>query len=1408
MIKNNPYIIPLFKRLVTGIILPTLSIVGFAQEELPPKIDSLIFELTYLEESPEKVDLLNELGEEYLEYDYKTAKEYGVIANDLSNKINYNEGIIRSNLLISNIYINFTTNYYEGLPYLTSALEKSHDIGDKHSEIKALKHFAFVNASNRLFEESIENYNKALDIAEELNDQEEVNLIHNLIGSVYAESGDKSKAIKFLEKAYLFEQNRDFELTSPFGFYMIGEYFSLSRNYDKADQYYNIALNAYNEVDGHRWESYIYSRLAILYLKRGESEKAVEGCNKGIEIAEKYGLIKEMLDNYKQLSIIYEEQGDLVEANRYLKRWTTINDSLQIERIISQNREFESSFDKVINEREIERLERETENNELRALNHELLRDIAIGAVVILVVLISLLILRMRYKSRISKKLNAQQEELAKLSIVASRIQQMVIIVGKNDTIEYVNEEYSKYTGYSIEEAVGSRISVLNGGPLTSTKTMNDIDHSIFELGEPIRVDLLQYKKNDDTFWARYHISPIENSNGELEKYIVVGSDVSELKKQEEEIKELSLVASNTDNSIIIFDKNIKATWVNDGFTELTGLKLEDVVGKKAYEFNKREDLEQSFIAELERQFRTNKPFSRESWGESLNGRKYCLSMQITPIFSVTGEVEKFISVGADITELKLLEEKYETIVEDSTDNITETNFDGYFTFVNTQTAKLTGYSKEELIGMHFSKVVREDFVETSTNFYREQIKNNQRIAYLEFPWLNKGGKEFWVGQNTKLRLDPETKKVVGFHNVARDITEKKAAEQALERTFKNTQLLSEIGKQITATLSIDEIIDKVYDNINQLMDANIFGIGVHNPEKNILEFPAIIENGQKFNDFAFDLEDRTRVGVVCFLDQREVFIGNIHQEIQEYTDSSEVAKPKEGDMTTSLIYLPLVHKDHKLGVLTVQSFAENAYSDYHLNVARNIAVYVGIALENAGLYHNMEEKVLERTKEVHAQKETIQMNLTNTKILSEIGLEVSSTFDFGEIFESVHSKVSKMLDADVFGVRMYNAESGVITNRYEIRNGEIIGEKCSKVKGIENFTTWSLLNRKGIFINNRLTEYKKYSDKEITDHSGPMSMLYYPMVVDDKLTGVITVQSWKENAYKPYHLDLLKSLSSYIGTALDNAELYETLELKVAERTEELNQINKDITSSINYAKRIQRGILPSESFMKQLLPESEVFYRPRDIVSGDFYWMERKEGKIMMAAVDCTGHGVPGALISIIGRNLLDQAVNEKGFTEPAQILNFLQIGMMVTFGQMDSENVGVYDGMDIALVTIDMDLMVLEYAGANNPLYLIRDGELIIEKGDKMGVSAQKNDGYFTNHVMELEKNDLIFLFSDGYPDQFGGERNKKFTYRRMAEMFVENSSKPMKEQFEVIAKTFDNWKGETQQTDDVCIVAARI
>lgn len=274
-------------------------------------------------------------------------------------------------------------------------------------------------------------------------------------------------------------------------------------------------------------------------------------------------------------------------------------------------------------------------------------------------------------------------------------------------------------------------------------------------------------------------------------------------------------------------------------------------------------------------------------------------------------------------------------------------------------------------------------------------------------------------------------------------------------------------------------------------------------------------------------------------------------------------------------------------------------------------------------------------------------------------------------------------------------------------------------------------------------------------------------------------------------------------------------LEQKVKERTaevvrqkEEIAEQKEEIEASIYYAKRIQKAIVPSDEFAEKILPEHFILWKPRDIVSGDFYWLNEMDGKVIAVAADCTGHGVPGAFMSMLGVSFLNEIVANLGLEDAGVILDQLRNKVKTTLGQTGKEG-EAKDGMDLALCIYDPKTKLLQYAGAYNPLYIIRNNEILETKADKMPIGIYiKEKEHFTNHQIQLKKNDTIYIFSDGYVDQFGGEKNGKFKPKRFKEKILAIQKDALVKQKEILDTTIEEWKGNNDQVDDILVIGIRI
>jgi serine phosphatase RsbU (regulator of sigma subunit) len=634
-----------------------------------------------------------------------------------------------------------------------------------------------------------------------------------------------------------------------------------------------------------------------------------------------------------------------------------------------------------------------------------------------------------------------------------------------------------------------------------------------------------------------------------------------------------------------------------------------------------------------------------------------------------------------------------------------------------------------------------------------------------------------------------------------------------LESYFKDVTVLSEIGQKIISSLSVEVILDTVHASVNALMDASGFGIGLYDEKTNEIVFPVYIEDHKKIREIHYDASDTNRLGPWCFQHKKEVFINDLRNEVNNYVN--QVLKPIAGRAVESLIYLPLMVKGKPLGLITVQSFSKNSYTNYHLDILRNLAVYAAIALENARIYENMEEVVRIRTMEVVSQKEEIERSYENTRLLSVIGQELTSTLNFETLYSKLYENVKQLMDADVFGVRIYHPDKREVEYKFEIENGVRDAVMIVSMDDQDNFSVWCILNQKEIFINDIQADYIKYTKRiRIVSGQTPNSLIFYPLMIDDRVLGVITIQSLKKNAYLSYHLDIMKTLASYTAIALENANLYENLEEKVKARTVEvlkqkeiIEEKNKNITDSIKYAEKIQKALLPNERDVKKDLPQSFIYYKPKDIVSGDFYWHTHINDLVIFAVADCTGHGVPGAFMSAICNDLMNQVIRDEHITSPGRALTMLDVKLRMLLKK--SSDQGANDGMDIALCALNLKTNILLYSGAHRPMLIVRGDECLEFKPTKHSIGGYNaGEKEFSDHIIKLLPDDVIYLFTDGYTDQFGGPKGKKFKYKQLKTLFSAISNMPMNVQVDLLDRAILEWQDVHEQVDDILLFGVKV
>ena len=292
------------------------------------------------------------------------------------------------------------------------------------------------------------------------------------------------------------------------------------------------------------------------------------------------------------------------------------------------------------------------------------------------------------------------------------------------------------------------------------------------------------------------------------------------------------------------------------------------------------------------------------------------------------------------------------------------------------------------------------------------------------------------------------------------------------------------------------------------------------------------------------------------------------------------------------------------------------------------------------------------------------------------------------------------------------------------------------------------------------------------------------------------------------YPIGIIASLVIAILGFITADRIIQQYESKIELQNQIISRKNKDMTDSIKYARFLQSAYLPSRTNFEELIPEFFIFQKPRDIVSGDFFWVDKREGNIYFAAIDCTGHGVPGSLLSMISYGLLEQALHEYRLTEPGEILDFICKRFTQSHLQESSDQ-RMTDGMDLALCSYNQEKKILQFSGAQRPLWVVQNGELRKIKGTSVSIgSYTAEDHCFENYKIKVEKGDILYMFSDGYADQFGGPDEKKFMVGRFTDLLSGIHNLPMVHQRDELDRVLMDWMGTRDQVDDILVMGIKI
>jgi serine phosphatase RsbU (regulator of sigma subunit)/ligand-binding sensor domain-containing protein len=509
-----------------------------------------------------------------------------------------------------------------------------------------------------------------------------------------------------------------------------------------------------------------------------------------------------------------------------------------------------------------------------------------------------------------------------------------------------------------------------------------------------------------------------------------------------------------------------------------------------------------------------------------------------------------------------------------------------------------------------------------------------------------------------------------------------------------------------------------------------------------------------------------------------------------------------------------VVHKNQELEQQKEEILAQNnaisqknqnleiAYQEINKQKEEIEAQRDNLGLANQEIKQQKEEIETQRDN-IAEQKTQVEKAYQNIQTLSEIGQKITSILDIKTIISTVYENVNQLMLADAFGIGIFYPKTKSIYFEGFIENGETLPIHWHTLNE-KKLPVLCFNQQKDIVINNLALDYEQYTDESLQEKSSivPQSLIYLPLTIERKRIGIITVQSFQKNAYSAFQHTILKSLASYITIALDNAAAYETIEAK-----------NSHITSSIRYAQSIQKAILPEKLQIEQYFPQNFVFYKPKDVVSGDFYWLSliankdtNEIDKLFFGVMDCTGHGVPGAFMSLIGNTLLNKIVANYA-SSPAQILDKLHQEIQVALRQNEEAN---KDGMDVGLLQVSYDAKVpkVTFAGAKRPLYVVKTGGQLLEyRGTRKSIGGkQKEDLFFENQVIPLGQGDCLYLSTDGYADQNNAERDS-IGSANFKQLLLDLAPENIEIQREMLETYLLKHQAEEEQRDDITVIGIK-
>lgn len=1036
---------------------------------------------------------------------------------------------------------------------------------------------------------------------------------------------------------------------------------------------------------------------------------------------------------------------------------------------------------------------------------------------------------------------------------ILNNSEQFIIVMNDIGEIVFANKFMADALGFEVTDILKNgwwERREWNDEKVVNVK--NELIKNI-KLGISNRYNNTYLKKSDGKLiYIDWQETPIEG------KYMLgIGKDVTIEVQQKAELENLSLVAKHITNGVVITDNNQKIEWVNDSFLELMGYTLADLIGKKSAEVFSAPETSSELKAKISDDKNTNE-FEILHYTKSKEIKWFLVN--ITPIYDNQNNLLKTIEIITDITERKKLEDRHSHILNNAGDIIYTCDTNGNFNFINDSSEKILGFTPTELLGKHYTKIVHPDFRSQTQRFYLKQFIQKNNNTYLEFKVVKKNKEELWVAQTVNLIFD-DFGQISGFQSVVRDINFIKNSEEINSKRQEKTNRFNSILNQLTtnpnsATLKYSEIIKNILVQAAKGLQIDRISIWKRFDDKLECEKAyTVISSEFKKGETLF--ANRTPIYFKALADGETIIANNICE--NKFT--SEFCSDENNDIK-SLLDLPIFTNGKLVGLICFEMTQKyKTWDSDDISFARSIANVVSISKETQKR-KLAEKSIKESEANFRLLNETIDdvfwlYDIINSKILyispsceillgstadnffnienywqtyildqdRDIVLEAHQKIKIDGYYEIEyrinHSDGIRWIFEKSFGIQddegNYTKSSGICTDITERKKSQKIIHQLSLVaQKTKNIITISDAEDKIEWVNEAFTNLTGYTLEEVKGK-------YMPTLLQGKLTNKETANRIQEGIknkinIKEEIINYSKSGNFYwldlnINPVFDEkGELInyisvgqESTERKLKEQL--ISNQNFDILSSINYAKRIQNALLPSDSYLESLPLPISYYYKPKDIIGGDFYWVQQIENKIVIAIGDCTGHGVPGALMTSLGINGLINSVSEQKITDPAAILTYVDkyIYGLLSASEVDGK---VNDGLDVAVICIDLESHSVQFSGGGRPLLYSKNNEMFKIDGSRKSVGTMVFKTDYETTVLNNMEGAIFYLFSDGMVDQFGGPKNKRLGSKNFSDFLGSVSQLELQQQRHNLIDFFNEWSKENPQTDDMIWLSVKI